>query len=113
MKHALVRPLLKKRNLHTALQQNYRPVSNFSLMSRLIEKRVCNQRKKNLLVEKLYAKCKCACRVGHSMETAILRVHNDVMCSLDKRRGANPIMLDMSATFYIVNHDILVHRLHI
>ena len=46
-------------------------------------KHVCNQLHKYLFYIKSYAKCQSAYRVGHSTETAILRVHNDVMCSLD------------------------------
>ena len=45
-------------------------------------------------------------------DTAILRVYNDVMCSLDKRRDAIFIMLDLSAAFDTMNHGILLHRLH-
>ena len=86
LKHSLVGPLLKKPNIDPELLQNYRPVSNFSLLSELIENPAYNQLQKYLLGNNLYAKCKSAYRVGPSTETAILRVHNDVICSHDKRR---------------------------
>ena len=66
-------------------------------MCKLIEKPVCIQPKKYLFDNTLYAKCQSAYRVGHSTETEIFRVHNDVKCLLDRRRVAILIMLDLSA----------------
>ena len=80
LEHALAQPLLKKPNLDPELLQNSRPVSKFSLMSMLIQISVCNQLHKYLFDNNLYDKCQSACSVGHSTETSILRVHNDVMC---------------------------------
>jgi len=37
-KHAVVRPLLKKSELDVCDMKNYRPVSNLSLLSKLLEK---------------------------------------------------------------------------
>ena len=42
-KHAIVTPLLKKPGLDSADMNNYRPVSNLSFMSKLIERAVVNQ----------------------------------------------------------------------
>ena len=42
-KHAIVTPLLKKPGLDTADMNNYRPVSNLSFMSKLIERVVASQ----------------------------------------------------------------------
>ena len=112
LKHAPIRPLLKKHNLDSELLQNYRPVSIFLPIIKLIEKPVCNQLQKYLFDNNLHAKCQSAYRDGHSTETAILCVYNDVMCSLDKRPDAVLIMLDLSAAFNTIDNDILLHRLH-
>ena len=58
----------------------------------------------------MYTKCQSAYHVGHSMETAILHVHSDVMCSLDERRYVIFIMLDLSAAFGTIDYDFLLHR---
>jgi len=42
-KHAIVMPLLKKPGLDTADMNNFRPVSNLSFLSKLIERAVANQ----------------------------------------------------------------------
>ena len=87
-------------------------MSNFSLISKLIEQPVYNQLHKCLFDNNLYAKCQSAYHAGHSIETAIHCVHNDVMCSHDKRRDAILITLHLSAAFVTTDHDILLHRLH-
>ena len=59
----------------------------------------------------LYAKCQSAYRTWHSTETALLRVHNDIMLALDSRKDVILIMLDLSAAFDTLDHDILLNRL--
>ena len=53
--------------------------------------------------------CQSAYRVGHNTETAIRRVHNDVISSLDKQRDVIFIMPDLSSSFDTLGHDMLVH----
>ena len=48
----------------------------------------------------------------HSTETALLRVKNDILRSLDKSKDVLMVLLDMSAAFDTVDHDILLQRLH-
>ena len=52
-----------------------------------------------------------AYKVGHSTESALLRVHNDVLCALDDGRCVMLVLLDMSAAFDTVDHGILLTRL--
>ena len=87
-------------------------MSKFSLISKLFEKLLCNQLQKYLFDYDLHARCQSAYRVCHITETAILRGHNDVMCSLDKRRDAILIILDLHAVFDTIDDDILLHRIH-
>ena len=110
-KSAIVRPLLKKCELDSNLLKNYRPVSNLSFLSKLIEKSVCCQLNSYLHQNNLYAKCQSAYREGWITETALLKVQNDVLRSLDKRDDVILTMLDLSAAFDTIDHDILLHRL--
>ena len=43
MKEALIHPLLKKPDLDLLQFKNYRPISNSTFISKLIEHAVCNQ----------------------------------------------------------------------
>ena len=48
----------------------------------------------------------------HSTETALVRIHNDMMQSMDCRRGVLLVLLDLSAAFDTLGHGILIKRLH-
>jgi hypothetical protein len=52
-----------------------------------------------------------AYRKYHSVETALLKVHNDILCSIDNNKSVFLILLDLSAAFDTVNHEILLRRL--
>ena len=48
----------------------------------------------------------------HSCETVLVRVHSDVLVAIDKRHFVVRLLLDLSAAFNTVDHDILLTRLH-
>ena len=47
----------------------------------------------------------------HSSETALLRIQNDILVSLDSGRSIALLLLDLSAAFDTIEHNILLHRL--
>ena len=49
---------------------------------------------------------------GIALETALVRIHNDMMQSMDCRRGVLLVLLDLSAAFDTLDHGILLERLH-
>ena len=52
-----------------------------------------------------------AYRANHSVETALVKVHNNIMVSLDRSEGVILVLLDLSAAFDTVDHPILLSRL--
>jgi len=84
-----VRPLLKKPGLDENVLKNYRPVSNLSFLSKCIERIVVAQLNEYLSSHDLFAKCQSAYRANHSPETALLRVHNDIMLALNDKKRCN------------------------
>ena len=48
---------------------------------------------------------------GHSTETALLKVTNDIMLAMDSNCVTLPVLLDLSAAFDTFNHEILINRL--
>ena len=66
-----------------------------------------------------YNTCQSAClrgrsayRPGHSNETALLKVVNDLFLSLNKGNISVLALLDFSSAFNTIDHPILVHHLH-
>ena len=49
---------------------------------------------------------------GHSCETALLRVHNDIMRALGEQKIVVLVLLDLSAAFDTVNHKCLLDTLY-
>ena len=48
-----------------------------------------------------------------STETALLKVHNDVTLKMDKGKVAALTLLDLSAVFDTIDHNILIKRLSV
>jgi hypothetical protein len=110
MKEAMVTPLLKKSTL-PPIMKNYRPVSNLSYISKVLERVVAARLKKYMTENHLDEVYQSAYKEGHSTETALVRVQNDILISLDKQNVCLLILLDLSAAFDTVQHDILLKRL--
>jgi hypothetical protein len=110
LKHALITPLLKKLSLEL-ISQNYRPVSNLSFLSKLIERTVATQLVDHLTKNELVDIFQSAYREGHSTETALLRVQNDILMEMEKKNVVLLVLLDLSAAFDTIDHEILLKRL--
>ena len=65
-----------------------------------------------LLSNHLHEPLQSACKPFHSCETALVRVHNDVMRAIDNRQCVILLLLDLSAAFDTVAHEILLNRLN-
>jgi len=57
---------------------------------------------------KLFPDRQSSYRRGHSTETAVLCVHNDLVHAIDEQRITGLVMLDLSAVFDTVDHSILL-----
>ena len=108
---ALVTPIPKMRRRDHNNLNNYRPVSNLCLIAKILEKLVLSQASSNLSSHNLYNACQSAYRPGHSTETALLKVVNDMFLSLNKGNISVLALLDFSSAFDTIDHPILVHSL--
>ena len=111
IKSALVTPILKKRCLDHNDLNNYRPVSNLCFIAKILEKLVLSQVSSYLNSHNLCNACQSAYRPGHSTETALLKVVNDLFLSLNKGNISALALLDFSSAFDTIDHPIPVHRL--
>ena len=111
LKQAIVKPLLKKVSLDRDNLKNYRPVSNLSFISKLCEKIVARRMHSYLDSHDLLNPFQSAYRRHHSTETALLRVHNDLVSDIGNKKMAVLLLLDLSSAFDTVDHQILLDRL--
>ena len=110
-KSARIRPLLKKSGLDQNLLKNYRPVSNLPFISKVLEKVVDKRLERHLSENKLHEGFQSAYRKFHSTESALLKVQNDILQSLDKNCSTVLVLLDLSAAFDTIDHPTLLSRL--
>ena len=107
LKTALVTPILKKPGLDCNVLKNYRPISNLPFVSKVIEKAVAQQLVAHMRLNGLEDPLQSA----HSTETALVKIKADVDAALDKGKGVILILLDMSAAFDTISHEVLLRRL--
>ena len=111
MKIALIKPLLKKITLNPELCKNFRPVSNLSFLSKIVEKVVAARLIHHMSVNGLHDKMQSAYKQFHSTETALLKVKDDILKAMDNTSGIYLALIDLSAAFDTVDHDILLNFL--
>ena len=108
MKHAVVTPLLKKTGLDPESLSNYRPISNLSFISKLLERIIASQIRQYMVTNDIFDVFQSAYRPAHSCETALVRIQNDILVSLDNRKSVILVLLDLSAAFDTVDHPLLL-----
>jgi len=107
-KASYITPLLKKAGLDTADVRFYRPISNLTVISKLLERIVSLQLVKYLKDKGLFPDLQSAHRAMHSKETSVLKVFSDILLALDSGNLAMLTMLDLSAACDSVDHDTLL-----
>lgn len=111
MKTAKVKPLLKKATLDNTVDKNFRPVSNLSYLSKLLEGAVVSQIDAMADQTGNLEGLQSAYKVYHSTETALIRVREDLLRSMDRGEVSCVILLDLSAAFDTIDKTILLNRL--
>ena len=113
LKIALLTPLIKNITDDQEVLANFRPISNLPFLSKLIEKVVADQIISHMEKNNLCEVMQSSYKKFHSTETALNCVIDDILCGIDNRRCALLLVLDMSAGFDTVDHDILLKRLEL
>ena len=111
MKNAVLSALLKKPSLDFEILSNFRPVSKLKFLSKVIEKVAATRLTNYLCDNKLNESLQSAYNKDHSYETALLRIQNDILKSIDDNQCVALLLLDLSAAFDNVDHKILLHKL--
>ena len=101
----LLRPRLKKPSLNIDSMKNYRPVSNLSFLSKVLEKVVVNQLNSHIYSSNTSNQYQSPNRMFHSTETARLNIHNDILVSMDAGKVTALTLLDT------IGHTTVLRRL--
>lgn len=105
-------PKIKKMSFDKENFANFRPITNLAFVSKVLERTVASQVRDHLARNHLYPIFQSAYRELHSTETALLRVHNDILRAIDQKKEVILVLLDLSAAFDTIDHDIIISRLN-
>ena len=103
-KVARVIPLIKRIGLDMNDTASFRPISNLPFLSKVFECLVLKRLNCHLHFNSLLPVYQSAYPSGCSTETALLRVVNDIIGSIDAKKVVLLALLDMSAAFDTVDH---------
>jgi len=93
------------------INKNYRPLSNLTFLSKLAEKAALQQYTNYVDYNDLLPDYQSAYRRFFSTETALIKLHNDILLNMDKQLITPMVAIDLSAAFDTVDHDILLQVL--
>jgi len=86
-------------------------VSNLPFLSKVIEKAVALRLNSYMHDNGLNEKYQSAYKQLHSTETALVCVANDILRCVDEKKAVLLVLLDLSAAFDTVDHDVLLDRM--
>ena len=107
-KNAIVTPLIKKTLLPKDDLKNYQPVSGLSFLSKLVERVVASQIRSHIDSKDLGNTFQSAYKAGHSTETALLCIQNEIHMSLSRGMPTALVLFDLSAAFDTIDRDTLL-----
>ena len=108
-KSANVAPIFKKGEHYNPA--NYRPVSLTSVPCKIMEHILVSQMMSHLERNNILTPQQHGFRKGHSCETQLLELTNDITKCLDEGHQRDIIILDFAKAFDKVNHSLLVMKL--
>lgn len=72
---------------------------------------MCSQLQTFLESQNIFEVFQSGFKALHSTETALLRVFNDILLTADSGKSVLLVLLDLTAAFDTVDHNILIYRL--
>lgn len=108
-KKAFVSPLFKAGC--SSEMNNYRPISNLSVLAKILESLVSTQLKQFLDFHSILNPMQSGFRAKHSTVTACLEVLDTIRAAIDKKSFCVALFIDLSKAFDTVDHHILINSL--
>ena len=114
LKCAILTPLIKELDEHIDRNnlKTYRPVSNLQFVGKLVERIMSIRLHQHMTANNLHSYSQYGYKKGHSTETLLLKVVDDLLTACDNKMPAILMLLDMSAAFDTVGQIKLLKILH-
>ena len=90
---------------------NYRPISVLPILSKIFEKHVHSATFSHLKENNLLYKLQSGFRRNHSTETALVRMIDQLLLSLEDDHISGLLLIDYKKAFDLVDHEILLTKL--
>ena len=94
-------------------RDNYRPISLLSVLSKVMEKHVATSFVNYLVHSELLYDLQSASCHGHLTESALIKLTNKILFSLNRDEVTEMIFVDFGKGFYVVNHQPLLSKLRL
>lgn len=112
IKLAHIMPLIKSDASDPNNLKNYRPVSNLNFLGKLIERVVLKRLDSHLSKNDLHCPEQFAYKKNHSTESLLIKLTNDILIAADEKSATVVMLLDLSAAFDTVDHDVILKILN-
>ena len=108
-KIAKITPLFKKGDKDNP--DHYRPISLLPCVSKLLERVIQRQLIRYLLNNNILSKCQSGFRSKHSTSSALIKVTDEWLMSLDSGMYSGSVFIDLQKAFDLVDLDILLEKM--
>lgn len=109
-KTALVKPIPKVSNPISF--SDLRAINILPILSKLVERLVFTMLIEYISSENILPSVQSGFRANHSTATALSKVTTDIVSGMDKSEAACLVLLDYSRAFDLLNHELLIAKLH-
>ena len=100
-----------KRNGSRLDGNNYRRISDLPVLSKLLERHICDHLCDVLTSKGILYKLQSGFRKSFSTDTALIRLTDERLLNLDKENVTGLVMIDHKKAFDFVDHTLLLQKL--
>ena len=111
LKHSIITPIIKKTSLDYSIPNNYRPISNLSLLSKIFERIIATHIINHITANSLDNTMQSAYKPYYNTETLLLNLTHYISHNIKNNRFVILILLDLTAAFDTINHNIVFAKL--